>query len=91
MKQAKKTADGMRVEYDFSNAVRAKYLDRYRRGTNVVVLDPDVSEMFPTSESVNQALRLLGSVARRGAAPVKRSSTSKARRSNKRMQLTKRG
>jgi len=90
MKQAKKTADGMRVEYDFSKAVRGKYFERYRRSTNVVVLDPDVSEMFPNTESVNEALRALGSLARRAAVPAKRVSASKGRRSNKRMQLTKR-
>ena len=86
MKQAKKTtADGLRAEYDFSNAVRGKYLARYRRNTNVVVLDPDVSEMFPNTESVNQALRALGSIARRAAVPAKRASAKKGRRSNKQM------
>jgi hypothetical protein len=90
MKQAKKTADGMRAEYDFSKGVRGKYFDRYRRSTNVVVLDPDVSEMFPNTESVNEALRALASLARRAGVPAKRASASKGRRSNKRMQLTKR-
>ena len=51
--------DTMRAEYDFSGAVRAKYAARYRRGSNIVVLDPDVAEVFGTSESVNRALRAL--------------------------------
>lgn len=44
---------------DFSGATRGKYLDRYLESTNVVVLDPDVAERYPTSESVNTALRSL--------------------------------
>jgi hypothetical protein len=47
----------MRSQYDFSGGVRGKYADRYARGTNVVVLDPDVAAAFPTAEAVNEALR----------------------------------
>lgn len=49
-------------EYDFSNGVRGKYAERYARGTNVVVLDPDVARVFPDAESVNQALRALAGI-----------------------------
>ena len=49
--------DEMRPHYDFSNAVRSKYAARYREGTNVVLLEPDVMVAFPTSEAVNRALR----------------------------------
>jgi hypothetical protein len=49
----------MRREYDFSGGVRGRYLRRYRQGTNLVLLEPDVSAAFPTSEAVNQALRSL--------------------------------
>jgi hypothetical protein len=56
--------DEMRPEYDFSNAVRGKYYERYKAGTNIVVLDPDVAQAFKGSESVNQALRLLLNLAR---------------------------
>jgi len=42
--------------------VRGKYARRYAEGTNVVVLDPDVAEMFPDRESVNEALRAVGRV-----------------------------
>jgi len=46
-------------DYDFSNGVRGKYAARYAAGTNIVVLSPDVAEVFPDSEAVNEALRTL--------------------------------
>ena len=46
-----------RAEYDFSRGMRGKYSDRFAEGSNVVVLDPDVAAAFPTTESVNAALR----------------------------------
>ena len=49
----------MRDEYDFSGGVRAKYADRYARGSNVIVLDPDVAEAFSDPGAVNEALRIL--------------------------------
>ena len=55
----------MLAEYDFSEGVRGKYAERYARGTNVVVLSPDVAEFFPDSEAVNTALRSLVDIARR--------------------------
>jgi len=51
--------DTMRDNYDFSGGVRGKYADRYADGSNVVVLDPDVSQHFRTAEDVNKALREL--------------------------------
>ena len=51
--------DDIRPEYDFTNAVRGKYYERYRQGTNVVLLEPDVAAAFPDSEAVNEALRSL--------------------------------
>ena len=56
-------SDDMLPEYDFSNAVRGKYYERYRQGTNVVLLDPDVAEVFSNATAVNEALRLLVTVA----------------------------
>lgn len=58
-KRAKKDRDTMRPEYDFSNATRGETAQRYAEGTNVVVLDPDVAQLFPTSVAVNEALRNL--------------------------------
>ena len=49
--------DTMRAEYDFSKAVRGVTAARYGEGTNVVLLDPDVAEIFPNARAVNEALR----------------------------------
>ncbi|MFE4107352.1 hypothetical protein [Almyronema epifaneia] len=60
--------DELRSEYDFSQmqgAVRGKYVERYRAGTNLVLLDPDVAQAFPNDAAVNEALRLLIQVAQR--------------------------
>lgn len=62
----------MRDEYDFSKGIRGKYAGRFAEGTNVVVLEPDLAELYPDSESVNRALRLLAELARRQARRAKR-------------------
>ena len=54
----------MRAEYDFSKAVRSKHAGRIARTATVVVLEPDVAEVFNPSESVNSALRALVAIAR---------------------------
>jgi hypothetical protein len=56
--------------YDFSQGVRGKYVHRFAQGSNVVVLSPDVSEIFPDSESVNNALRMLVEIAGRSTGKV---------------------
>ncbi len=61
-KEAKR--DFMRPEYDFSSGVRGRHHDAYSRGTNVVLLEPDVAEVFRDSDAVNAALRALAQVAR---------------------------
>jgi hypothetical protein len=51
--------DELRPEYDFSKmagGIRGKYVERYRAGTNLVLLDPDIAQAFPTDASVNEAL-----------------------------------
>jgi hypothetical protein len=63
--------DELRPEYDFSRlsgGIRGKYVERYRAGTNLVLLDPDVAQAFPTEDAVNEALRLLMQIAHRQAA-----------------------
>ncbi len=55
----------MLEEYDFSGGVRGKYANRYRAGTNVVVIDPDVMEYFPDHDAVNEALRGLTAIIKR--------------------------
>jgi hypothetical protein len=64
--------DELRPEYDLrtllKEGVRGKYVDRYRAGTNLVLLDPDVAKAFPDETAVNEALRLviqLGEIQRR--------------------------
>jgi len=55
--------DDLLPHYDFRGGVRGKYAARYREGTNVVVLAPDVAARFPDSAAVNRALRALAEVA----------------------------
>ena len=52
----------MRKEYDFSKGIKGKYAAKYKAGTNVVMLDPDVAKVFKTPRSVNQALRSLSQI-----------------------------
>ena len=95
MSQASKStsADDMRPEYDIRGGVRGKYYERYRAGTNVVLLARDVAEVFRDSESVNRALRLLVKVAqasasseqrrgRRSTRPRPRAGSGKAKRAS---------
>lgn len=54
--------DDLRPEYDFSQmkgGVRGKYVNRYREGTNLVLLDPDIAAAFPDAKAVNDALRMV--------------------------------
>jgi len=54
----------MRDEYDFSNGVRGKHHQAYQKSTNIIVLDPDVAEVFKDSASVNAALWMLVKIAK---------------------------
>ena len=69
--------DDIRPEYDFSNARANPYAERFGPDVTVVVLDADVAEAFPDSESVNEALRALANIAKR---PTKRSRNPDLRR-----------
>ena len=54
--------DDLRPEYrreDLGKGVRGKYSEAYRKGSNLVLLSPDVAKAFPTSDAVNEALRAL--------------------------------
>jgi len=60
MKKENPTDSDMRDEYDFSSmrgGVRGKYAERLRQESNIVVLEPEIAEAFPTGEAVNAALR----------------------------------
>lgn len=52
----------MRAHYDFTGGIRGKYARRYAKGTNVVVLDPDVARLFPNREAVNETLRAVAQI-----------------------------
>jgi hypothetical protein len=60
-KEPTDTEPTMRDHYDFtkSKLVRGKYYEDYQRHQRVVVLDPDVAELYPDSKTVNDALREL--------------------------------
>ena len=67
-KEIDELEDELRPEYDFSKmagGVRGKYVERYGAGKNLVLLDPDIAQAFPTDASVNEALRLLLQIAQR--------------------------
>jgi hypothetical protein len=52
--------DTLRPEYPadlIKSGVRGKYVKRYREGTNIVVISPELHKLFPDSDSVNKALR----------------------------------
>ena len=60
--------DDLRPEYereDLVEGVRGKYYEAYQKGTNLVLLSPEVAAAFPTEETVNEALRSLIEVAQR--------------------------
>lgn len=61
--KARATSPEMRQEYDFSKGVRGKYARRYRTGTNLVVLEPDVAAAYRDPQVVNDVLRAVAQVA----------------------------
>ncbi len=84
---ANKDNDDLRPEYDLSKlkgGVRGKYYRQATAGTNLVLIEPDLTDVFPDTESVNRALRLLAETAisatgkrsNRGRAPNKRLTKS---------------
>jgi hypothetical protein len=61
----RKTLSDMRPEYDFAmmrGRIRGKYVKKYRAGTNLVLIDPELAAAFPSDASVNQALRAVLSI-----------------------------
>lgn len=67
-KQTAELEDELRPEYDLTellkHAVRGKYAERYKTGTNLVLLAPDVADAFPNEQAVNDALRLVMQLAK---------------------------
>jgi hypothetical protein len=77
MRKAKTAAaDELRSEYrrsDFGALVRGKYTERLRTSSNVVVIAPEVADLFPNAAAVNAALRSLAEIARRAGSRRTRS------------------
>jgi len=69
MKKMQNDSD-MLEEYDLSKGVRGKYAKRYAKGTNVVVIEPDIAKYFPDHDSVNQALRSLTEIIKKHKKPA---------------------
>ncbi len=72
-----KQSDELRPEHrreDLGRGVRGKYLEAYQKGTNLVLLSPDVAKVFPTEEAVNEALRSLINVAQKSTGLTRRST-----------------
>jgi hypothetical protein len=88
MKKTDDDLDELRPEYDLRKLKfigRGIYAERYRSGTNLVLLEPDVRIVFPDDESVNQALRVIAEAGKRQLSrnrkrsPKGRGQTSQAR------------
>jgi len=74
--------DELRPEYhreDLGPGVRGKYFESYRKGTNLVLLSPDVAKAFPTENAVNNALRSLMEIAQKSTG-LTRNSTGRAKK-----------
>lgn len=64
--------DDLREEYDFSQlpgGIRGKYVKSAQMGSNLVLLEPDIAQIFRTAEAVNQALRMLIQLAKAQVTP----------------------
>lgn len=67
-KSTKGQIDELRPRYtssDFPKLIRGKYADKLRKSSNVIILDPELADLFPNSDAVNSALRSLAEIALR--------------------------
>ena len=96
----KKTApipdDDLRPEYDFASlkgGVRGKYVARVRETTNIVVIEPEVAEAFPSERAVNEALKGVLNTARavRNTGGLPNKSLQPANRGRRKAKSQKRG
>ena len=72
-----KKVDEMRAEYrreDLGKGVRGKHYEEFKKGSNLVLLTPELSKIFPTNEAVNTALSSLVGIARSVKGLTSRSS-----------------
>jgi hypothetical protein len=78
--------DDLLPEYDFSKMKlvgRGIYAERYRSGTNLVLLDSDVRKAFPDDQMVNEALRIIAKIARQTAGGQKSRGRKQGTRSQR--------
>jgi hypothetical protein len=67
--------DDLKPEYNLSKlkgGVRGKYYRQAVAGTNLVLIEPDLTNLFPDSESVNRALRAVADAAHAASASRRR-------------------
>lgn len=79
-RSAKKSTNDLRPEYDLSKlkgGVRGKYYRQATAGTNLVLIEPELTEVFPDTESVNRALRLLADAAASAAGKTRGQAAKK--------------
>jgi hypothetical protein len=79
---AKKSNNELRPEYDLSKlkgGVQGKYYQQATAGTNLVLIEPELTEVFPDTESVNRALRLLAETAASATGRTRRSKLANKR------------
>jgi hypothetical protein len=79
----KTKSDDLRPEYsrqDLGQGIRGKYFESYEKGTNLVLLSPDVARVFPDEEAVNEALRSLIDLAKKSTGLRSRSTGSPKKR-----------
>jgi hypothetical protein len=78
-----KKTDELREEYrreDLGRGIRGKFYHEFTKGTNLVLLRPEVAQAFPTAEAVNDALQSLIDVATRAAGKPRRSTRPPGKR-----------
>lgn len=79
-----KKTDDIRPEYrreDLGKGVRGKHYAAFKKGSNLVLLNPELAKIFPTTEAVNSALESLVGVARSAVGKAARSGGSSLKRS----------
>jgi len=69
----KRNDPDMSEEYNLKGGERGRHAAAYARGTNLVLIDPDVFIEFPSREAVNDVLR---EVLRQRASPPRRAATN---------------
>ena len=77
-----KSGDDLRKEYDLAQlkrGIRGKYHRQATAGTNLVLIEPDLMDIFPNGETINRALRILAEAARSASSPKRGRARSLAR------------